>query len=83
MRRRSRSHVATSAARLTALALMVSGALLMTVAIFADPLGIGGGKGFGWQQLIAAIVGLALALIGAAWLLQPVIDERGTDEPLE
>jgi hypothetical protein len=51
---------------------MAGGAIVMVGAVFADPLGIsGGGEGFGWKQLIAAIVGLVILLIGLAWLLRP------------
>ena len=60
------------ATRIIALALMGVGAILMIVAVFADPLGIsGGGEGFGWKQLIAAIAGLVILLIGLAWLVRP------------
>lgn len=60
------------AMRIVALVLMGAGAVVMLGAVFADPLGIsGGGEGFGWKQLIAAIVGLVILLIGLAWLLRP------------
>lgn len=50
------------------------GALVVLGALLADALGIsGGGDGFGWKQLIAVIVGLMIALSGAAWLLRPVL----------
>jgi hypothetical protein len=42
----------------------------MLFALFADTLGIGGGRGFGYQQLIVLIVGLVLALSGGAIMLQ-------------
>ncbi|HKG24097.1 MAG TPA: hypothetical protein VKB09_00530 [Thermomicrobiales bacterium] len=62
----------TPATRIAALILMGCGAIVMLGAVFADPLGIsGGGEGFGWKQLIAAIVGLVILLIGLAWLLRP------------
>ncbi len=71
------------ASRVLALALMVGGALLMMGAVFADQLNLsGGGTGFGWKQLIAAIAGLVLLLIGAAWLFQPRA-EGANDEPVE
>jgi hypothetical protein len=51
---------------------MGGGAIVLIGAVFADPLGIsGGGEGFGWKQLIAAIVGLVILLVGLAWLLRP------------
>lgn len=50
------------------------GTLVVLGALLADALGIsGGGDGFGWKQLIAVIVGLMIALSGAAWLLRPVL----------
>jgi hypothetical protein len=70
-------------ARATAIGLVSGGALLMVLAVFADQIGIsGGGEGLGWKQLIGAIAGLVLLLIGLAWLLQPLLGP-GPDEPLE
>ena len=56
----------------------------MTVgSIFADQLHLtGGGVGLGWKQLIGAIVGLVLALLGGAWLIQPPTS-RGADRFFE
>jgi hypothetical protein len=63
----------TPATRIAAFVLMGAGAIVMIGSVFADPIGIGGGgEGFGWKQLIAAIVGLVILLIGLAWLLRPV-----------
>ncbi len=74
---------AIPAARVLALALVVGGALLIGGAVFADQLNLsGGGAGFGWKQLIAAIAGLVLLLIGVAWLFQPRV-EAASDEPVE
>ncbi len=69
------------AARGVALGLVAAGGLLMVGAVFADPLGLtGGGEGFGWKQLIAAIAGLVLLLGGLAWLLQPLSDSAPEPE---
>jgi hypothetical protein len=63
-----RSGAATS--RILAFILLIAGAALVFIAVFADTLGLsGGGEGFGWKQLIAAIAGLVIALGGVAWLL--------------
>ena len=72
-----------SAARVSALVLILAGAAIMLAAVFADALGIGGGKGFGWKQMIAAIAGLVLVLGGVAWLLQPAVGRDPADDPLE
>lgn len=74
---------AAPAVRITALVLVLVGALVMVLAVFADALDIGGGKGFGWKQLIAAIAGLVLVLVGVAWLLQPPASVDPANEPLE
>ena len=71
------------AARIFAGAVLLLGALLTLASVFADHLNlIGGGVGFGWKQLIGAIVGLVLLLLGLAWLLQPPLG-RDIDESLE
>jgi hypothetical protein len=60
--------------RFAAVAMVAAGALIMIGAVFADELDIGGeGRGFGWKQLIAAIAGLVILLIGIAWLIHPGI----------
>jgi hypothetical protein len=62
------------------LVLIAVGAVIMVGAVFADPIGIsGGGDGFGWKQLIAAIVGLMILLSGVAWFLRPMLGEEPDD----
>jgi hypothetical protein len=69
--------------RAIAIVMLVLGALLTLGSLFADQLNLtGGGVGLGWKQLIGAIVGLVLALLGGAWLLQPPLS-RGIDTSLE
>lgn len=69
--------------RIIAGIMFVVGALLTLGSIFADQLNLtGGGVGLGWKQLIAAIVGLVLALLGGAWLVQPPTS-RGVDRSLD
>ena len=75
------------AVRALALAVLLLGVALVVGSVFADQLDIsriGGesGEGFGWSQLIAAIVGLILLLVGLAWLWQPPIG-RDADESLD
>jgi hypothetical protein len=73
-------YASSSSTRALSLVVIAVGALLMVGAVFADPLGLsGGGDGFGWKQLIAAIVGLVILLSGVAWLLRPVLGEEPDD----
>jgi hypothetical protein len=58
--------------RIVSAAMLIIGSLLTLGSLFADQLNLtGGGVGLGWKQLIGAIVGLVLALLGGAWLIQP------------
>ena len=84
MRPRSRPPASlTTPVRLLALALLTLGTVLVVASVFADQLALsGGGDGVGWKQLLGAIVGLVLLLIGLAWLLQPAFG-GGDHEPLE
>jgi len=76
----SQSPYASPTTRVASLVVIALGALLMVGAVFADPLGLsGGGEGFGWKQLIAAIVGLVILLSGVAWLLRPILGEEPDD----
>lgn len=69
--------------RIIAAIMLVIGALLAIGSLFADQLNLtGGGVGLGWKQLIGLIVGLVLALLGGAWLVQPPVS-RGGDRSLE
>jgi predicted phage tail protein len=69
--------------RPVALVLIVLGAALVVVSLFADPLGVsGGGEGFGFKQLIAVIVGLVMVFGGVGWLLRPMMT-TDQDEPFE
>jgi len=49
------------------LALMLAGVIVGVVSGFADFLGIGGARGFGWKQAVGSAVGLVL--IGVGWYL--------------
>ena len=74
---------ATPAMRIMAAVLLVIGALLTVGSLFADQLNLtGGGVGLGWKQLIGVVIGLVLAFLGGAWLVQPPTS-RGIDRSLE
>ncbi len=59
------------APRATGLTILGIGLALMAFALLADVLDVGGGRGFGYQQLIVFIIGMVLALGGGALMLQP------------
>jgi low affinity Fe/Cu permease len=59
-----------AASRTAGLVVVVVGLLLLGLALLADPLGIGGGEGFGYQQMIVFIVGMAAVLFASTILLQ-------------
>ena len=40
------------------------GALLVLIALFADPLGLGGRSGFGWKQGLGLVIGAVVILAG-------------------
>ena len=66
--------------RIASLDVIAFGAAIMIGSVFADPIGIsGGGDGFGWKQLIAAIAGLVILLSGVAWFLRPILGEEPDD----
>jgi hypothetical protein len=66
------------AAKVTGLALLVLGAGLAALALLADRLDIGGGEGFGYQQLIVLIVGIVLVLGGLRIVFQPLFNRMGS-----
>lgn len=73
------------ASRATGLALLLIGIGLMALALLADFLGIGGGEGFGYLQMIVFIAGMVTILLAGAILLQPRLAQRDDtdyqDEP--
>lgn len=57
--------------RIAGLIAFIGGLLLTAVSLLADAIGVsGGGEGFGWKQLIGAIVGGAIALLGLGSLFR-------------
>jgi hypothetical protein len=45
--------------------LAIAGVALVVISALADPIGIGGGGGFGWKQVVGVIVGAVAAVLGA------------------
>jgi hypothetical protein len=57
--------------RLAGLVAFVGGLAVAAVSLFADAIGVsGGGEGLGWKQLIGAIFGGAVALLGLGSLFR-------------
>jgi hypothetical protein len=65
------------ASRAAGVVLLLIGLGLMTLALLADTLGIGGGRGFGYQQMIVFIAGMVAVLLAGAILLQNYISQNG------
>lgn len=40
------------------------GAIVVLIALFADPLGLGKSAGFGWKQGLGVIIGIVVILAG-------------------
>lgn len=40
------------------------GAVILILSLAADPIGIGGSPGFGWKQILGALVGAVLTVVG-------------------
>jgi hypothetical protein len=57
--------------------LLVAGLALAAFSLLADWLDIGGGEGFGYQQMIVLIVGIVLILAGARIVAQPLFNRFG------
>lgn len=66
--------------RILALGLIITGAIVTLLAIFADTLEIGTGQGFGYYQMIVLIIGLVLLLGGSAMMLQHRTGGRTDDD---
>lgn len=57
--------------RIFGLVTFVGGLLIAGVSLLADAIGVsGGGEGLGWKQLIGAIFGGAIALLGLGTLFR-------------
>lgn len=54
--------------RLTAVALLTIGVLLVLVSAAADRLGVGAAPGLGWKQVLGIVAGVVLAAAGMVTL---------------
>lgn len=72
-----------SATNVTAVLLLLGGGGLALFALLADRLGVGGGEGFGYQQMIVLIIGIVLMLSGLRLVLGPWLNRIGTRDTAE
>jgi hypothetical protein len=63
--------------------LLIAGTALAVFALLADRLGIGGGEGFGYQQMIVLIIGIVMVLGGLRMAFAPWINRLGSSDPAE
>lgn len=63
--------------RVLSVALMLTGLVIAAVAILADTINIGTGKGFGYYQMIVLIAGIVIFLIG----ILVGVSQRSTKRP--
>ena len=68
------------ARRMAAVGLILAGVIITLLAILADELEIGTGRGFGYYQMIILIAGLVLLLGGGAILFQHRSNDRSDDD---
>ncbi|HYI24736.1 MAG TPA: hypothetical protein VD767_04930 [Thermomicrobiales bacterium] len=62
--------------------LLLAGAALAAFSLLADWLDVGGGEGFGYQQMIVLIVGIVLILAGIRIVAQPFFNRSGRPQDL-
>lgn len=72
-----------SAVNVTGLVLLLLGAGLVLLSALADLMDIGGGEGFGYQQLIVLIIGIVLILSGLRLVVQPWLSRMTRHDLLE
>lgn len=63
--------------RVLSVALMLTGLVIAVVAILADTINIGTGRGFGYYQMIVLIAGIVIFLIG----ILVIVGNRSANEP--
>lgn len=64
--------------RVLSVALMLTGMVIAAIAILADTINIGTGRGFGYYQMIVLIGGIVIFLIGIAVMMG---NRSGGSEP--
>ncbi len=60
--------------------LLIVGAGLAIFSLIADRIGVGGGEGFGYQQMIVLIIGIVLILAAIRLLAQPFFSRMGRSQ---
>lgn len=72
------SHQPSPTMRIISAMLTIAGIIITVLAVFADRFSglSGGGVGLGWKQLIGAIIGIVMALVGVGWMLMPPTARR-------
>lgn len=68
-----------SVSTVTASIFIAVGAGVSLFSLLADRLDVGGGEGFGYQQMIVLIFGLVILLAGLRMLLGPWLNRVGTN----
>ena len=64
--------------RLLGMVVAAAGLVLLALSVFADPIGIGDGDGFGNRQVVGSVVGALALVAGLALMYAP---RRGEVEP--
>ena len=72
------SHQPSPTMRIISAMLTIAGIIITVLAVFADRFSglSGGGEGLGWKQLIGAIIGIVMALVGVGGMLMPPTARR-------
>lgn len=68
------------ASRSLAILLMLVGFAIAMLAAFADVVGYGTGRGFGYYQMIILIGGIVISLVGVAMLVHAWANREPTDD---
>ncbi len=68
------------ASRIVATLLLLAGFAIAMLAAFADVVGYGTGRGFGYYQMIILIGGIVTALVGVAMLVHGRTERANTDD---